>query len=83
MPTTDDTVTENAASRYPRFYVFKDHDDVWTWGYRRPGETAPAGVRLYVHTMQEAIEIAAARSREDARRASDHTDPQLDLLGLA
>ena len=83
MTTTDDTLTESAAPRYPRFYVWKDEDGSWTWGYRRPGEHAPVGVRLFVHTMQEAIEIAQARNREDARRAAEPAAEQPDLLGLA
>lgn len=72
--------TEETASRTPRFFVWKDGDGVWTWGYRRPGEKAPHGVRTFVHTRQEAVEIARSLNSEEAARRAVRPETQSDLF---
>lgn len=56
--------------RVPRFYAIKDPAFGWTWGYRRPGEPPPAGIRLFLHTQQEAEALAAELARQEAEPAA-------------
>lgn len=72
--------TEEAGQnpRVPRFYATKEASG-WTWGYRRPGEPPPAGVRLFLHTRQEAEELAA----ELARKEAEPPPPEPVQLGLS